>query len=179
MDQSLILTLHRQKQRAVRPSKGPVPLIFNGRNDPGRRRIRHTKNLQITHYHIISPSPAIPFLFLITSHLILPRPLPLSPSRAFPLPPTHIPLPHISPHIFPAPPRLLFRPPSRIQTRSAHRYLGRVFCGLTYRCAQTGAGAGLDAGWGTHLAAGWGTWVFQFPENNVIILWGTGRTERG
>ena len=26
---------------------------------------------------------------------------------------------------------------------------------------------------------GWGTWVFQFPENNVIILWGTGRTERG
>ena len=73
----------------------------------------------------------------------------------------------------------LHHPPSRIQTRSAHRYLGRVFCGLTYRCAQTGAGAGLDAGWGTHLDAGWGTWVFQFPENNVIILWGTGRTERG
>ena len=61
---------------------------------------------------------------------------------------------------------LLSFPPSRIQTRSAH-------------CAQTGAGAGLAAGWGTHLAAGWGTWVFQFPENNVIILWGTGRTERG
>ena len=39
------------------------PLIFNGRNDPGRRRIRHTKNLQITHYHIISPSPAIRSFF--------------------------------------------------------------------------------------------------------------------
>lgn len=170
MDQSLILALHRQKQRAVRPSKGPVPLIFNGRNDPRPSAYTTYKKPPDNPlpYHI--PIPPDPFHFLITSHLIFPPPLPLSP------------LPHILPllpHISPAPraPCAIPHPASR--PGSAHRYLGRVFCGLTYRCAQTGAGAGLDAGWGTHLDAGWGTWVFQFPENNVIILWGTGRTERG
>ena len=162
MDQSLILALHRQKQRAVRPSKGPVPLIFNGRNDPGRRRIRHTKNLQITHYHIISLSLPIRSIF---NHI----PFDISSGTSPP--------PHISPAS--RAPCAIPHPASRIQTRSAHRYLGRVFCGLTYRCAQTGAGAGLDAGWGTHLDAGCGTWVFQFPKKNAIILWYTGKPKRG
>ncbi len=86
------------------------------------------KNLQITHYHIISPSPAIRSFF---NHI----PLNTPPSRTFP-------------HIFPAPPRLLFRPPSHPDPFCPPVLRPRLLRPYVPLCSETGAGSGSGCGMG-------------------------------